>query len=554
MSTPGPLSTSQQIEALQRRNAELEQRLALPQQYDQDFYRFLFETMDEGFCIIEFFDGPHGPLSDYVHVVANAAYAKHAGIINVVGQCLRDMVPEEADEWVARYGQVLRTGEPLHFEQELIATGRVLSITTFRIEPADRRQVAVLFKDVTAQRQAERLLQELNEALEQQVHTARTERQLFAEVVESSVAGVHVLDHSLRWLAINHQGKQDCRVLYGGAPRRGDVLPTLLKDHPEDRDRLVALWQRALRGEAFMVTLVLGQQPEPRHYELRFNPILDGDAQVSCAYLIAYDISERIAAEQRLLDAEKALRQAHKMEAVGQLTGGIAHDFNNMLGSILGALEFMEQRLRQHRFDELQGLLSMASSTAQRASAMVQRLLAFARQQALQPRPTDVRSLVEDIEPLMRGSLGTDRVLRVAFAQPLWLTFIDPSQLENALLNLCLNARDAMQPGGTVTLRGENVLLTADQALELDLAVGEYVRVDVSDDGIGMAAEVAARAVDPFFTTKPLGQGTGLGLSMVYGFVRQSHGQLRIHSKPGAGTRIEIHLPRHQDCAASQLR
>jgi signal transduction histidine kinase len=374
---------------------------------------------------------------------------------------------------------------------------------------------------------------------------------LFAEVVNHSLAGIHVLDHDLRWLAVNHQGEQDCRNVFGTTPRLGDAMPTLLEHHPKDRDQLVSLWQRALRGEAFMLTATLGPQHEPRTYELRFNPIRDDDAKVRCASLIAYDISERIASEQRLQDAEKALRQAHKMEAVGQLTGGIAHDFNNMLGSILAAHEFMEQRLRQHRFDELQGLLSIASSTAQRASAMVQRLLAFARQQALQPRPTDVLALVADIEPLMRGSLGAQHVLRMAFAEPLWQTFIDPPQLENALLNLCLNARDALQAGGTVTLQGANVLLTADQALELDLAVGEYVRVDVSDDGLGMSAEVAARAVDPFFTTKPLGQGTGLGLSMVYGFVRQSQGQLRIHSKPGEGTRIEMYLPRHHDRPAT---
>lgn len=145
-------SLRQQVEDLQRQNTLLEQRLASLQAHDQDFYRSLFDTMDEGFCIIEFFDGPHGPLSDYVHVLANAAYAKHAYIPNVVGQKLREMVPDEADDWVARYGAVLRTGEPLHFEQELIATGHVLSVTTFRIEPAEKRQVAVLFKDVTERR------------------------------------------------------------------------------------------------------------------------------------------------------------------------------------------------------------------------------------------------------------------------------------------------------------------------------------------------------------------------------------------------------------------
>jgi len=535
----------QQIEALQQRNALLEARLTHYQDQDQNVYRFLFDTMDEGFCIIQFFDGPHGPLSDYVHVLANAAYAKHAGIPNVVGQKLREMVPDEADDWVARYGAVLRTGEPLQFEQELVATGHVLSVTTFRVEPPERRQVAVLFKDVTARRKAELALQQLNEELEQRVNAALAERRLFAELVEHAVVNAHVIDTDMRWLAVNRQAKEDFHSLYGRTPEVGEHLPTLMGNVSADSQQALALWRRALAGERFTEIVAFGPEHDRRHYELRFNALHDQDGTLQGAYLFAYEISERVKEQQRLANAEQALRQAQKMEAVGQLSGGIAHDFNNLLGSILNAQELMQQRLEQARHAELAPLLELSSNCAQRASSLVHRLLAFSRQQTLQPCATQVTTLVTGMEELVRRTIGPAITLRSSFDEPLWPTFIDPPQLESALLNLCINARDALPAGGTIDVLGENITLAAEQARLLELPSGDYLRLSVVDNGCGMSADVAARAMDPFFSTKPMGQGTGLGLSMTYGFVRQSGGQLRLVSTPGAGTRVELYLPRH---------
>lgn len=546
-------SLRQQVEDLQRQNTLLEQRLASHQAHDQDFYRSLFDTMDEGFCIIEFFDGPHGPLSDYVHVLANAAYAKHAGIPNVVGQKLREMVPDEADDWVARYGAVLRTGEPLHFEQELVATGRVLSVTTFRIEPAEKRQVAVLFKDVTERRRAEQALQRLNEELEQRVTAALAERRLFAELVDHSVVNVHVVDKDLRWLAVNRQAKHDFHLLYGRTPEIGDYLPGLFEDGTADQTPILPMWQRALAGEQFIEIGTFGKPPVLRHYELRFNALRDSEGEVQGAFLFAYDISERVQEQERLAKAEAALRQAQKMEAVGQLSGGIAHDFNNLLGGILGAQELMRQRLDQSRFDALAPLLELSNSAAQRASSLVHRLLAFSRQQTLQPCSTQVATLVAGMEDLLRRTIGPAITLSSHFANQLWPTFIDPPQLESALLNLCLNARDAMPAGGVIEIIGDNLRLDDKQALALALPAREYVRLSIVDNGSGMSAEVVERAVEPFFTTKPMGQGTGLGLSMTYGFVRQSGGQLRVLSVPGEGTRIELLLPRHHAQAQAPI-
>lgn len=541
-----------EIEALRQHNAQLESQLRQQQDQDHSVYRFLFDTMDEGFCIIEFFDGPHGPLSDYVHIIANAAYAKHAGIPNVAGQKLREMVPDEADVWVARYGKVLRTGEPLHFEQELVATGHVLSVTTFRIEPASKRQVAVLFKDVTERRQAEVALQRLNDELEQRVCAALAERTRFAELVEHSVANVHVIDTGMRWVAINRQAKLDFHYIYGMTPEVGDCLTDLMAGYTQDQDFILPLWQRALSGEQFTTTGVFGAEPTQRHYELRFNCMRDPDGTVHSAYLFAYDISERVADQQRLLQTEHALRQAQKMEAVGHLSGGIAHDFNNLLGGIQGAQELMQRRLEQKRYDQLPELLQAASGAAQRAAAVVHRLLAFSRQQTLLPQPTDVSRLIAGMEALIRGSVGPAIELHYSFHEQLWPTFIDPPQLESALLNLCLNARDALPDGGKVLLYGENLSLDPQRAQALDLLPGDYLHLRVKDNGLGMSPPVVAQAFDPFFTTKPMGQGTGLGLSMVYGFVRQSGGQLHIDSTLGKGTCVDIYLPRHHSQQAAE--
>lgn len=534
-----------ELQALRQRNAVLEARFEQQAQADGDLYRFLFDTMDEGFCVIEFFDGPHGPLSDYVHILANAAYARHAGIPNVVGQKLREMVPDEADDWVARYGEVLRTGQPLQFEQELVATGHVLSVTTFRIEPAEKRQVAVLFKDVTARRRAEDALQQLNDELEQRVSAALAERGLFAELVERSVARVQVLDTSLRFLAINARAVKDFQHLFGRTIKAGDSLPECLAGYPEELARSLEMWGKALAGESFTEIIEYGRNGPMRHFELRFNPLRNAAGDIFAAYLFVYDISRQVSEQQRLLKAEEALRQAQKMEAVGQLTGGIAHDFNNLLGGILGAQELVRQRLEQSRPDEIPGLLDTASNSARSAAALVHRLLAFSRRQTLLPQATAVGALVQTMEELIRRSVGPAIQLSVQCADDLWPTFIDPPQLESALLNLCINARDALPVGGLIDIHCSNQRLDEERAALLDLPAGEYLCLSVRDNGRGMPAEVAERAIDPFFTTKPLGQGTGLGLSMAYGFVRQSGGQLLIHSTPAAGTLVELFLPRH---------
>jgi PAS domain S-box-containing protein len=246
-------------------------------------------------------------------------------------------------------------------------------------------------------------------------------------------------------------------------------------------------------------------------------------------------------------EVEEALRQSQKMEAVGQLTGGIAHDFNNLLQGITGSLDIMQTRLSRGRTDDLGKWLEGARGSAERAAALTHRLLAFSRRQPLDPRPVQANPLIESMEDLLQRTLGENIALDLALDEELWLTRCDPNQLESAILNLAINARDAMPDGGLLTIATSNVRLDSPAAAQQrEVRPGHYVCVSVTDTGTGMARETIARAFEPFFTTKPTGQGTGLGLSMIYGFARQSEGHAVIESVVDEGTSIKLYLPRHR--------
>ena len=260
---------------------------------------------------------------------------------------------------------------------------------------------------------------------------------------------------------------------------------------------------------------------------------------------VTRDLTERREAQLELERSQQALFQSQKMEAVGQLTGGLAHDFNNMLTGIVGSLDLMKQRLAQGRINELERYITAAQGAASRAATLTHRLLAFSRQQTLEPKAIDANRLVSTMEELVRRTVGPSIEIETVLAAGLWPCFCDPNQLENAILNLCINARDAMPDGGRVTIETANTWVDHVAAIERDMPRGQYVAICVTDTGTGMPPEVAARAFDPFFTTKPAGKGTGLGLSMIYGFAKQSNGQVRIYSEVGQGTTVKIYLPRH---------
>jgi PAS domain S-box-containing protein len=262
-------------------------------------------------------------------------------------------------------------------------------------------------------------------------------------------------------------------------------------------------------------------------------------------YAYGRDVTQEREKQEALRQAENQLRQAQKMEAVGQLTGGIAHDFNNMLTGIIGSLDIMRRRIARGQTDQLERFMDSAVASAQRAASLTHRLLAFSRQQTLDPKAVDVAELIVSMEDMLQRTLGETVRLKSSTTAGLWQALSDVNQLENAVLNLAINARDAMPEGGSLTIEAENIHLDAAAAAkQAEVKPGDFVVVSVTDTGEGMPADVLAKAFDPFFTTKPIGQGTGLGLSTVYGFLRQIGGHAEIRSEPRRGTTVRMFLPR----------
>jgi PAS domain S-box-containing protein len=301
---------------------------------------------------------------------------------------------------------------------------------------------------------------------------------------------------------------------------------------------------------------------EERYLDFIYQPIVADDGSATGIFIQGHDVTEQRATEQalqalnntleqRVLDevdarsrVEEQLRQIQKMEAVGQLTGGIAHDFNNMLAVVLGALSLLQRKLSRGETD-IERFLDAATDGAQRAATLTQRLLAFSRQQPLSPEPLVINRLVAGMSELLARTLGEHVKVETVLAAGLWQVKADPAQLENAILNLAVNARDAMPRGGRLTIETQNAFVDDVYAGEYAIDAGQYVLLAVADTGEGMTAAVMANAFDPFFTTKGVGKGTGLGLSQVYGFVRQSGGHVKITSEVGVGTSVKIYLPRH---------
>ncbi|GGB36219.1 histidine kinase [Sphingomonas metalli] len=454
--------------------------------------------------------------------------------------------PEDGGHVVAAFETALRTGEPFDVEHRIRSAAGEHRWFVARAEPYRDPETGEIVRwfgvsvDIHDRKLAEAQLRELNETLEQRVASALAERKVFSDVLESSTASVTALDLDYRTLAINRTNLDAFEIAYGCRPNVGDRLLDTLADLPEDREQLRRNWSRALAGEEFVVTQAFGSAGrERRHYEVRFGTIRDADGNRIGAASTAYDVSDRVDAERQLAAAQEQLRQSQKMEAMGQLTGGVAHDFNNLLTPIVGSLDMLQhQRLGGPRE---QRLIAGAIQSAERARTLVQRLLAFARRQPLQPVPVDIEQLVTGMGELIASTTGPQIKVVVDAAASLPPARADPNQLEMALLNLAVNARDAMPEGGRLRITARVEQVANDHPARL--SPGRYVVLSVADTGSGMDEATIRRAIEPFFSTKGIGKGTGLGLSMVHGLASQLGGALTIQSRIGIGTNVELWLP-----------
>ncbi len=438
---------------------------------------------------------------------------------DMLGKSIWDEFPEaRGSVFETEYRQAVATGESARFEAFFSPLERWFSIHAY---PSDEG-LAIYFQDITAQQALHAQLQLLKTAVE------RVNDMIIITEAESIEApGPRIVYVNQAFERLTGHRKSD---VIGKSPR-------FLQGPDTSRAQLDRIRSAMERQESVRVEVVnYDRAGQTYHIEMDISPIID--EQGICTHFVAIerDVSERINLEERL-------RQSQRLEAVGQLTSGIAHDFNNLLTVIMGNAEMLGESLADDR--DLSPVANMISNAAQRGAELTQRLLAFARRQALEPRAVDIGKLVANMDGLLQRALGDHIEIETTRSGGLWPALVDEGQLENALLNLCLNARDAMPGGGQLTIETANACLDHDYAdRQGDLEPGQYVMLSVSDTGRGIEPEILARVFEPFFTTKEKHKGTGLGLSMIYGFIKQSNGHIRIYSEPGEGSTVKLYLPR----------
>ena len=498
-----------------------------------------------------FFALVQGP--EYRFTLANSAYLELIGRRDIVGLTVREAIPEvESQGFLELLDDVFATGKAFigrNVEIVLQRTPDGLPETRFLdfiyqpIKDSAGKVVSIFVEgsDVTerrateeALRASEARLRELNIELERRVIERAQARSLTWQLSPDLLG------------ALNSEGYFETsnpawQTVLGWSEAEVASMSIFELLHPDDLEHTRAGFELTQVGQPAI------------HFTNRYRCKDGGYRWISWVgipedgfvYCTGRDITAERAAEVELAAAQEALRQSQKMETIGHLTGGIAHDFNNLLTGILGSLDLVRRRMATGRPDDIPRFMDAASTSAERAAALTHRLLAFARRQSLDTRPNDVNRLVASMEDLLHRTLGEQIELETTLAANLWTASTDANQLESAILNLAINARDAMAGGGRLTIGTANTHLDAAYiSPNEDVEPGDYVVVSVSDTGVGMSPEVMARAVDPFFTTKPVGEGTGLGLSMIYGFARQSRGHLQISSEVGQGTTVKLFLPR----------
>ncbi len=508
-------------------------------------YRSLFESIDAGFCVIKMIWDENGNPMDYEFIETNSAFETQTGIADGVGRRMREIAPTQEQHWFDLYGKVAQSQEAIQFENPAEALGRWYEVHAFPIDEPDSGHVAILFMDKSAQRKVAGALRKsegnfrsLSQAMLNMVWTADEDGNatwfnerameytglspeiLLKEGLRSVVHPDDVADTAAIWRnarETNSVFQTECRLRRTDGTWRWHLVRAVPIDEEDGRDMR---W--------------IGTNTDIEHSKRNAAALGDLNATLELR------IEERTA---ELLQSQKLLQQSQKMETLGQLTGGVAHDFNNLLQVIGGNLQLLA---RDVAGDERAGKrVANALSGVNRGAKLASQLLAFGRRQALEPRVVNLGKFLGGMDDLLHRSLGDAVEIEVASSGGLWNTHVDPSQFENAVLNLAINARDAMQGTGKLTIEVGNAFLERDYTdRHDDVEPGQYVMVAVSDTGSGMSPETMEKVFEPFYSTKPEGQGTGLGLSMVYGFVKQSGGHVKLYSELGHGTTVKIYLPR----------
>ncbi|MCW2290748.1 MULTISPECIES: PAS domain S-box protein [Pseudomonas] len=536
----------------------------------EERFQTILDTIEAAFAIVEVkFDADDRPV-DYRFIEVNPAFERQAGV-DLRGKWVTEYAPDLETFWFEMYGHVAKTGEPTNFENYAKAFERWFDVRAVRVGEPEERKIGIFFNDVTERRNAQERLR-ISEA---------TARENVERVQLALAAGAIIGTWHWDLQADRFTVDEAFTVAFGLDPSMGreglDLEQVIATVHPDDRDAMIAAVDEAARRGGAYVHQYRVRRADGQYYWIEANGRVDHAAdgtplsfpgvlidveerrtveaerdRAITALRVLNDTLEQRVAERtnELMQAEEKLRQSQKMEAVGQLTGGLAHDFNNLLAGISGSLELLGIRVAQGRLSDIDKYMAAAQGAAKRAAALTHRLLAFSRRQTLDPQPTDVNRLMTGMSDLIQRTVGPSIAVETVGAAGLWTALADASQLENALLNLCINARDAMPDGGRITIETANRWMDRDVARTHDIPEGQYLSLSVTDTGTGMSPEVIAKAFDPFFTTKPIGQGTGLGLSMIYGFAKQSGGQVRIHSTLGQGTTISIYLPRYHGDAS----
>jgi PAS domain S-box-containing protein len=501
--------------------------------------------MREGLFVGEVIRDEAGRTCDFVFIEMNEAFEEQTGVVAAmaIGRRATEVIPNLRSDTIAIYASVVNTGEPAVFERTFPERdNRVFEARADRIG-ADR--FSLLLLDITARKR-----------VEETANASAAKFRTFAQTLPNHVWTAPA-NGLLDWFndrVYEFSGARDGELDGNGW---GQIV------HPDDLPGVAEGWAAALAsGETYEVQFRLRRADGAYRWHIaRAVPIRDEtgtltrwigtntdieDQKNAAAELSALnaDLESRVAARtEELLRREEQLHQAQKMEAVGQLTGGIAHDFNNMLAVIKSSLVLARKRTADGK-GNIEPLLTAGLEGVERAAALVKRLLAFSRQQPLAPEIHDANELILGMVELLHRTLGTGFRVETALAADLWPVNIDVSQFENTILNLALNARDAMPDGGILKIHTCNKALDRTfVAGDTGVEPGDFVCLSVIDQGEGMTPEVIARAFEPFFTTKPLGKGTGLGLSQIFGFVKQSGGFVRITSEKGHGAMIAIYLP-----------